>query len=118
VGIYVSEIIEIRSGAIRVKRLVEDGYENLEIKTPYVLTAVKEIAYPRLPTLRGKQRARKIDIPVRGPEKIDADTGSLGLQGSLTWVVKIDTPKITRSGEIRSLRDPGEIEAAVNGIIE
>jgi electron transfer flavoprotein beta subunit len=102
VGTYISEIMEVLSGAIRVKRLVEDGYETLEIETPCVVTVVKEIAYPRLPTLRGKQRSRKIDIPVWGPEQIDADIGSLGLQGSPTRVVKIDTPKINRLGEIRS----------------
>ena len=117
VGTYISEIMEVRSGTIRVKRLVEDGYETLEIKMPCVITVVKEIAYPRLPTLRGKQRARKADIPVLGPEQIGADSTSVGLLGSPTRVMKIDTPKITRSGEIRSPRDPEEIELAVNGII-
>ena len=69
VATYISGILEWRDKSAVVKRLVEDGYETLEIETPCLLTVVKEIAYPRMPTLRGKQRARKIAIPVWGPTR-------------------------------------------------
>ncbi|MGE5558428.1 MAG: electron transfer flavoprotein subunit beta/FixA family protein [Bacillota bacterium] len=118
VGTYISEFIEAKGRSILVKRLVEDGYETLDIEMPCLLTVVKEIAYPRLPTLRGKQRARQIEIPVRGPEYIGADMNLLGLNGSPTRVVKIESPKIARDGEIRTPREQGELDAAVDGIIK
>lgn len=114
---YISKIIEIHKENMIVERLVEDGYEILEIEIPCLLTVVKEIAYPRLPTLRGKQRAKKIEMPIWGPEDIDADPKALGLKGSPTRVVKIKSPKIARNGDIRIPKDPIDIEKAIDGII-
>ncbi|GAG50132.1 unnamed protein product, partial [marine sediment metagenome] len=94
VSTYISKIIELRENSMIIERLIENGYETLEIGTPCLLTVVKEIAYPSLPTLRGKLRAKKIEIPIWGPDDIDADPKSLGLKGSPTRVVKITTPKI------------------------
>ena len=56
---YVSKIVEIKDNEITIERLVEDGYETLKMTMPSLLTVVKEISYPRLPTLRGKQKAKK-----------------------------------------------------------
>jgi electron transfer flavoprotein beta subunit len=117
VATYVSGIVEWRGRSVVVKRLVEDGYETLEIETPCLLTVVKEIAYPRMPTLRGKQRARKVEIPVWGPDEIGAEPGSIGLKGSPTRVVKIESPRVARSGEIRAPKDPADLEKAVDGIV-
>ena len=41
-------------GVITVERLLEDGYVRLRTKMPVVLTVVKEINEPRLPSLKGK----------------------------------------------------------------
>jgi electron transfer flavoprotein beta subunit len=117
VATYVSGIVEWREKSIVVKRLVEDGYETLEIETPCLLTVVKEIAYPRMPTLRGKQRARKATIPVWGPDEIGAAAESLGLKGSPTRVVKIESPRVARNGEIRAPKTPADLEKAVDGIV-
>jgi len=46
---------------LRVERLVEDGYEVLSCSLPCVITVVKEVSIPRLPTLRGKQRAKRTE---------------------------------------------------------
>ena len=117
VATYISGIVEWRGGSVVVKRLVEDGYETLEIETPCLLTVVKEIAYPRMPTLRGKQRARKVTIPVWGPDEIGAAPDSIGLKGSPTRVVKIESPRVARNGEIRAPKDPADLEKAVDGIV-
>lgn len=117
VATYVSGILEWRDRSIVVKRLVEDGYETLEIETPCLLTVVKEIAYPRMPTLRGKQRARKVAIPVWGPDEIGAAPDSIGLKGSPTRVVKIESPRVARDGEIRAPKNPADLEKAVDGIV-
>ena len=81
VATYISRILESRENSLLVKRLVEDGYETLEIETPCLLTVVKEAADPRMPTLRGKQRARKIAVPVWGPDEIGADAAVHRPQG-------------------------------------
>jgi electron transfer flavoprotein beta subunit len=115
---YVSKIIDCKPKSLIVKRLVEDGYETIKIETPCVLTVVKEIAYPRLPTLRGKKKSRRIEIPVWTVEDLKVDKDKLGLKGSPTRVVKIKKPVITRNGEIRKPKDETELEKDLNGLID
>ena len=95
---YVSEVEGVEDGNCRVKRLVEDGHEILDMTLPGVITVVKEIGSPRLPTLRGKQRAKRADIPTWGITELDIDADSVGLKGSPTRVVKIFRPSVTRQG--------------------
>ncbi len=104
--------------SIIVERMVEDGYEKLELPLPALLTVVKEISFPRLPTLRGKQRSRKIEIPQWNLENLDMDEDYLGLQGSPTRVVNIDHPKVTRGGTVIDVREDGNVKEAVSKLID
>ena len=97
--------------------MVETGYEILEIDRPCLLTVVKEINYPRLPTLRGKQRARKMQNRVWGPADIEARAECLGLPGSPTRVVKISKPQIARNGVILYPKDEKQVEEAVDQLM-
>ncbi len=109
---YVSRIADIEDDGLRLNRLVEGGIEVLWTSLPAVLTVVKEIAAPRLPTLRGKQRARQTDLPVWGPDELALDAEKIGLNGSPTRVVKIDKPKISRHGELVYVKNPADVDAA------
>ena len=109
---YTSRIIAIEGDRITVERLVDTGYEGLKLPVPCLLTVVKEISFPRLPTLRGKQRARTVEIPVWGPEDIDVEEKFLGLKGSPTRVTKITKPKIIRKGKIVKVDEDGIALAA------
>lgn len=114
---YVSSIKMISESGIIVERMVETGYEILEVQKPCLLTVVKEINYPRLPTLRGKIRAKQVEIRTYGPDEILAKPEHLGLKGSPTRVVKISTPQIARHGVIISPRSEKEVESAVDELI-
>ncbi|MFA4907986.1 MAG: electron transfer flavoprotein subunit beta/FixA family protein [archaeon] len=114
---YISAIVEIRPESLVVERMVESGYETLEIALPCLLTVVKELNYPRLPSLRGKLNAKKMELKVWGPAEIDALTENIGLQGSPTRVVKISSPQVARNGEVIQPKDEREIETAVDGLI-
>lgn len=114
---YVSAIKELHSGYFVIERMVETGYEILEIDRPCLLTVVKEINYPRLPTLRGKQRARKMQNVVWGPADIEARAECLGLPGSPTRVVKISKPQVARNGVILYPKDDKQVEKAVDQLL-
>lgn len=101
----------------RVKREVEDGVERLEMDLPGVLTVIKEVGDPRLPTLRGKQRAKAAVIPVWGQAELGLEAGNLGLEGSPTRVVKIFRPKVTRTCEKLVATDPAAVGPAVDRLI-
>jgi len=85
---------------IVAERLLETGYEVIESDLPCVMTVVKEINEPRLPSLKGKMAARKAEIPVWTAADIEADPAKLGLNGSPTKVVRIYTPEARKGGEI------------------
>jgi electron transfer flavoprotein beta subunit len=89
-----------------VERLVEGGYEIVKVPLPALFTVVKEINEPRLPSLRGKMRAKNAKIPTWGPQDIGADTSRLGLAGSPTEVVRVFSPEARKRGEVRELPAP------------
>ncbi|OHE72699.1 MAG: hypothetical protein A2413_12425 [Treponema sp. RIFOXYC1_FULL_61_9] len=84
---------------------------------PALVTVVKEIASPRLPTLRGKKYARQLEIPVFDTGNMDLDQASLGLKGSPTKVVKIATPRVTRGGRTVLAGDDEAVESAADELI-
>ncbi|PIX84661.1 MAG: electron transfer flavoprotein subunit beta, partial [Nitrospirae bacterium CG_4_10_14_3_um_filter_53_41] len=97
----------------RLERLMDDGYDILNVRLPAVITVVKEINRPRLPSLKGKMQAKKMAIPVWTAEQIGADPERVGLKGSPTKVWKIFTPEFKRKGE----RIEGEPRAQVDRLI-
>jgi len=115
---YVSRIHDLSDGGLRVERLVEGGAEIVWTPLPAVLTVVKEIAYPRLPTLRGKQRARGADLPVWGPDDIEARIDWLGLKGSPTRVSKINKSQVARQGELIHARETTDVDIAATHLVE
>jgi len=117
VATYVGKVDELAAGRCRVHRLVEDGYEVLELDLPAVLTVVKEVADPRLPTLRGKQKARRADIPTWGAADMDIDESRCGLNGSPTRVVRIFRPKVARQCEKVTAADEQAVEQAAGQLL-
>ncbi len=109
---YVSHITQADAEGITAERLVENGYQILRMPFPCVVTIGKEIGYPRLPTLRGKQRARKAELAVWGADDLEVDPTMLGLKGSPTRVVKISRPKVARTGQMVEVGKVGVHEAA------
>lgn len=87
---------------IVVERLLEEGYELVELKLPALITVVKEINEPRLPSLRGKMKARQAQIPTWGNKDLNIDEDKVGLKGSPTQVVRIFTPPQKPGGKIFS----------------
>lgn len=97
---YVKKIEKINAEKAIVERMTEEGYEIIETPLPAVFTVVKEINEPRLPSLKGKMRAKKAEIPVWTAENISCDGEKIGLDGSPTRVIKIFTPPPREGGRI------------------
>jgi electron transfer flavoprotein alpha/beta subunit len=80
-------------GTVRVERLLEDGYEVLEVQTPCVVTVSNEANRPRYPTLKGIMAAGKKKIPIWHAAELGVDTARTGKAGSLTTVTKLYSPR-------------------------
>jgi electron transfer flavoprotein beta subunit len=106
---FVKKIESIENGTARVERMMEYGYDVIEVALPVLLTVVKEINEPRLPSLRGKMRARKYEPIHLTVNDLDLKEERLGLDGSPTQVIKVFTPDVRRAGEKIEGETPDEI---------
>ncbi|MFQ5996713.1 MAG: electron transfer flavoprotein subunit beta/FixA family protein [Dehalococcoidales bacterium] len=110
---YVSQIEEIADGQMRVQRMVEEGHEVMETPLPALITVVKEINVPRLPSLRGITKSKSAVVAVWGVPEIGVDQSVVGLAGSATRVIEVFSPQRTCQGEILQ----GELESQVDCLL-
>ncbi|MCR4434423.1 MAG: electron transfer flavoprotein subunit beta/FixA family protein [Clostridiales bacterium] len=111
---YVRKIEEISEGFIRCQRLTDDGYEVVEMPLPAVITVVKEINEPRLPSIKGMMRAKKAVVSIWSADDIGADKNLCGLKGSPTQVVKTFVPL----HEVQSEMIEGKPEEQASKLVE
>jgi electron transfer flavoprotein beta subunit len=110
---YVKKIDEITDDHIRVHRMMDDGYEVVETKPPVLLTVVKEINEPRLPSLKRKIAAKNLQVPVWTIKDLNVDEEMIGLRGSPTQVLKIFPPETKGEREILQ----GKLEEQVDRLV-
>ncbi len=97
---YVGKIEEINEKYVKAYRTMEDGYNVIEAPLPCLITVLKEINEPRLPSLRGKMRARKEEIKKLTASDIACELDNIGQMGSPTVVEKIFAPPKREKGVI------------------
>lgn len=97
---YVSKVEDVADGVVTVRRMVEDGHEVIEMSLPGVITVTKEINVPRLPSLRGKMKSKRAEIPAWTATDIEVDETLIGLSGSPTTVVKVFYPQRVHDAEM------------------
>jgi electron transfer flavoprotein alpha/beta subunit len=90
---YVRKIDDVKEGRIVVQRLMEEGFDVIESSLPVLLTVVRELNVPRMPSLKGKMAAKKAEIRKLSAADIGADDSNLGLRGSPTQVRSIFAPE-------------------------
>ena len=99
---YVFGIDEITEERLVVRRRLEDGFERIETPLPALLTVIGELNAPRY-AVAGRLIAacgEKASIEVWNAADIGCKTDEIGLEGSLTHVIKTFAPKFKRQGEI------------------
>lgn len=97
---FVKKIEKIENNLAVVQRMTEEGYEVIETPLPCLLTVVKEINTPRLPSIKGMMKAKSYKPLVWSSNDLQLDENMIGLKGSPTRVVKIFTPPPRKGGEI------------------
>jgi len=96
---FVQNIEQLKSTFMVVDRMTEEGFNRVELSLPAVISVVKDINVPRLPSLKGKIRARKATIKQLTAEDIEAEEENIGINGSPTQVVKVFTPEYSTDTE-------------------
>lgn len=89
----VQKVREATESGLVVERMMDDGYDVVAVDYPVLLTVVKDINEPRVPSLKGKMKAKKANIKSLSAEDIGADAAYIGLPGSPTKVVTVFPPE-------------------------
>ena len=104
--------IEAVDQNVRVKRIVNDGYEVVEAPMPSLVTVSSEIGLPRLPGGMGLMMARKKQIPVWKAQDIGAEASQLGKDNAHTEITSLTVP--IRKTECEIVTGDTLSDAAVN----
>jgi electron transfer flavoprotein beta subunit len=97
-------------GILEVERLLDHGYDALRVRLPAVVSVVKEINEPRVPSFKAKMQAKKAVIPTWTLADLELDPQEVGLAGSFTQVVRVFPPPARGESEVWS-GDPQELAA-------
>jgi electron transfer flavoprotein beta subunit len=92
---------------------MEDGSDKVEMMMPALISVVKEINSPRLPSLRGKMKSKSVELKVWNCDDLGLDDKLVGLNGSPTQVMHIFTPKHDK----RTEKFEGDPDQAVEKIV-
>lgn len=89
----VQKVREATDKGLIMERMMDDGYDVVAVDFPLLATVVKDINEPRVPSLKGKMKAKKAEIISFSAADIGADPTCIGLPGSPTKVVEVFPPQ-------------------------
>lgn len=112
---YVCGLEKVTKKAIFIKRRLEDGFERVRSPLPALLTVIGELNIPRHPNVARLIDAcrEKAPIKVWNAADINVQANEIGLEGSLTYVMKTFAPKFKRHGEILK----GDVREMAKGLV-
>ncbi len=87
---------------LQVERLLDHGYDLVEVELPALITVIKEINEPRVPSFKAKLKAKSAVIPTYGAADLGIEPQAVGLVGSYTQVVKVFPPPARGQREMLS----------------
>src|ERR1700691_6097762 len=79
--------VEIDGSAIRVRRVSDDGYHEVEASLPAVISVVEKINEPRYPSFKGIMAAKKKPVQPLSLGEAGIDPAAVGFAGASTGVV-------------------------------
>lgn len=98
--------MELGDGVLRCKRMTGHGHDMIFVKLPVLITVVPSLNTPRMPSLKGKMRAKSAQIPIWTASDLGLGAEEVGLAGSPTRVLNT----FVRSFEAKKERLEGDVE--------
>lgn len=113
----VQKIREAGDKELVMERMMDDGYDVVAVDFPVLVTVVKDINEPRVPSLKGKMKAKKAEIITMSAEDIGADPACIGLPGSPTKVVDVFPPPARSERSVLEGTIDEQIEQLVDKLV-
>ncbi|HUU46308.1 MAG TPA: electron transfer flavoprotein subunit beta/FixA family protein [Acidobacteriota bacterium] len=77
-ALFVRAIESIDGGQATVQRMTDDGFDRVTVPFPTVISVVKEINEPRLPSLKGKIKAKSAPVDMWNAADLAVDLETVG----------------------------------------
>ena len=111
--------LSVRDGVARVERVVENGYDVVEVPLPAVVTVSNELGKARTPSLRETMRAARKPVAAWTLAAVDVDAGTIAADRSRRRLERLfipaddvpceliagDTPQAQAANLVRRLRE-------------
>lgn len=95
-ALFVKKIESLEGKTLTAMRMTEHGFDRVQLDLPAVLSVVKEINEPRMPSLKGKIKAKSAPVDKWSAADLGIDTAKVGAH-SPTQVRAVHAPP-SRSG--------------------
>ena len=105
---FVRKIDSVADGKMQVERMTDDGYDKVTVTLPAVVSVVKEINEPRLPSLKGKMSAKKKTVAALSAADLGLVPGNSEFENA-GKILKASPPAARPKGEIISGASPAEV---------
>lgn len=97
--LFVKNVTEVSEQGVKAERTTEEGYDKVEGSFPLVISVVKEIGEPRLPSLKGKMNAKKAPVEKWDKAALGLSDADLSAKSFVVYG-KYLTPKKRAGGKI------------------
>jgi electron transfer flavoprotein beta subunit len=104
--------VDIDGSVIRIRRLSDDGYYEVEASLPAVISVVEKINDPRYPSFKGIMAAKKKPVQTLSLADAGIEADQVGLAGSATEVVDHAQRPPRQAGVIVKDDGDGGVKAA------
>lgn len=113
----VTELIEVKETSVVCRRNTDRGTETVLVSLPAVLTVIKALVQPRMPSIAGIRKSQTAEITVLDAGKLGADPQRIGLDGSPTQVIRT-FPQEEKGAAVQIEGGPAEAAAFVKKMWE
>jgi electron transfer flavoprotein beta subunit len=100
--------VEFDAGKLRLQRVLEDGFETLDIQLPAVVTVSNEFGEPRYPKLQQIMQAAKKTVTKWVPGDLGLDAKEVGAAGVRLKLERLYVPEKEGKAEIMDGETPAD----------
>jgi electron transfer flavoprotein beta subunit len=111
-----SKKVTVADGQVRVERQTEDGYDEVEVPLPALITVTAGVVEPRYPSFKGIMAAKGKPVEELTVGDLGVDAGSVGLAGAGQEVVSVEPAEARKAGEV--IVDEGDAHERIVAYLE
>ncbi|NDW11874.1 electron transfer flavoprotein subunit beta/FixA family protein [Bacteroides sp. 214] len=115
---YVEQVEYNGNNLLTVRKATEEGYQQLEVELPCVLTVLASANKARYMSVRGIVEAFDREIEVWNYDHIEVDEDKLGLNGSPTRVAKSFSKGLKAAGQTFEVTPAEAVDIIINNLKE